>query len=52
MKIGVMKQQGLTGPLCWAAEMGVEGAMVHIESAVLPVVPEEGQDNHFPYHQS
>ena len=36
LKLGVMQAEGLSGPLCWAAELGVRGASARIESALAP----------------
>jgi hypothetical protein len=37
--MGVMQVAGLTGPLCWAAEMFDDGDSIRIDSAVCPALP-------------
>ena len=40
-KLGVMQAEGLSGPLCWAVEMGGQGTRARIESAPAPTSPTE-----------
>ena len=40
-QLGVMQAEGLTGPLCWAAELYYEGDSARIESAPAPASPTE-----------
>ena len=40
-KLGVMQAEGLSGPLCWAAETFYEGSSARIESAPAPASPTE-----------
>ena len=35
-RLGVMQAGGLTGPLCWAASVGLQGDSARIESAPVP----------------
>ena len=36
VQLGVMAAEGLSGPLCWAVSMGMQGDSARIESAALP----------------
>ena len=36
VKLGVMAAEGLSGPLCWVAELHDEDEFVRIESALIP----------------
>ena len=40
-KLGVMQAEGLSGPLCWAAELCDDGGRGRIESAPAPASPTE-----------
>ena len=40
-KMGVMRAEGLTGPLCWAISLEIEGDSARIESAPAPESPTE-----------
>jgi len=40
-RLGVMQAEGLTGPLCWAAEVGLQGDSARIESAAVPAATSE-----------
>ena len=36
VKMGVMRAEGLSGPLCWGASLFFQGASARIDSAALP----------------
>ena len=42
-RLGVMKAEGRTGPLCWAARVGSRGDSARIESAPAPPSPTEAE---------